>query len=378
MLKKPSLYDLNAQQVAQGEANLKLAKANLGMNALQLMEMADMSAEISGRLDAVNANLRQLSRKIDSQTRILGNAIDRNTAAVIHGTNLATSQRYAQWRDSTENGGFYHYTYVPQAQEYLRNVGERTQLWTIMVHQKINEAIKRLEPEKQKAVRTGIYTPLPQFEPDAITPIEADPRLQGKIPTVKSISDEFRNRKKTFLEALTSGIVVFLMCLLGINHGDFGMMVGDFGMMFVAVMSIFTFGFMYLAGTSNDKSSSRKKAKKQLPIRLEELKKNHQAQIDAKNASILQAWEQKNNAAANVVIGELSEMLGFNPTDKRVFNSWSDFAHLQHAYRIKEFLIRSQEHFPARNELIDIPVINYTTRWRSTALDEPMQILSQS
>lgn len=151
MLKKPSLYDLNAQQVAQGEANLKLAKANLGMNALQLMEMADMSAEISGRLDAVNANLRQLSRKIDSQTRILGNAIDRNTAAVIHGTNLATSQRYAQWRDSTENGGFYHYTYVPQAQEYLRNVGERTQLWTIMVHQKINEAIKRLEPEKQKA-----------------------------------------------------------------------------------------------------------------------------------------------------------------------------------------------------------------------------------
>lgn len=374
MLKKPSLYDLNAQQVAQGEANLKLAKANLGMNALQLMEMADMSAEISGRLDAVNANLRQLSRKIDSQTRILGNAIDRNTAAVIHGTNLATSQRYAQWRDSTENGGFYHYTYVPQAQEYLRNVGERTQLWTIMVHQKINEAIKRLEPEKQKAVRTGIYTPLPQFEPDAITPIEADPRLQGKIPTVNSISGELSNRKKIFLGCLLLSIFLFLFALYVSNQESYGII----GIIAAAILSIFTFGFVYLEVALIDKVGNIKKAKKQLPIRLEELKKNHQAQIDAKNASILQAWEQKNNAAANVVIRELSEMLGFNPTDKRVFNSWSDFAHLQHAYRIKEFLIRSQEHFPARNELIDIPVINYTTRWHSTALDEPMQILSQS
>lgn len=153
---------------------------------------------------------------------------------------------------------------------------------------------------------------------------------------------------------------------------------GAFGIIAAVILGIFGFGMFYFWFAASDKMENRKKAKKQLPIRLEELKKYHQAQIDAKNASILQAWEQKNNAAADVVIRELSEMLGFNPTDKRVFNSWSDFAHLQHAYRIKEFLIRSQEHFPARNELIDIPVINYTTRWRSTVLDEPMQILSQS
>ena len=76
---------------------------------------------------------------------------------------------------------------------------------------------------------------------------------------------------------------------------------------------------------------------------------------------------------------ELAERLGFDPDDPKVKNQWTDEESMSYALRVSEFLTRSQEIFPARDELLPIPkeIPIGNPKWKNTPLQPKIERLAE-
>lgn len=143
----PNAWEQRQELLAQGARQERLDRAQLAIgsaaaidNHIQLSGVKKGIAEQTAVLRGVDQAVRQANHRAGVRHEEMLSSLDDMKATISAGQETAANQRYAQWRDGTEMGKYYHYTWRKEALRYLENYTRATEVYRAAVLLRVREA----------------------------------------------------------------------------------------------------------------------------------------------------------------------------------------------------------------------------------------------
>ena len=173
--------DWRDQILSNQDTQIGLQEESLG-----LQEDAIRTAQLGNAINAaghfmnyraikeVNASVQELNETVTDEferTRdLISQGVDTITSTLDANAKIARTQAYAQWRDGTPNGRYFHNEYRPAALRYLTRFRRNCEVWQMLVLNAAREEMARFDewkkPEwRSDALRTGVFLDPPRDPP---------------------------------------------------------------------------------------------------------------------------------------------------------------------------------------------------------------------
>lgn len=352
------------QEAMLGNQATQINTARLGniINAAGFLKLHGDLRQIHGAVKeqttAINQQtdvIEQMSRSLNEGLADVSSSIYKVESAIRDTAAIANNQRYAQWRDGTENGQLFHYEYRPAALSHLDRLVLLHKAWIVIVLQRVKREVEAYESWKdprwrEQGIRDGQMLERPALQPPPPQPRDAhmlEQRVEGPRPLM---SDE---NKKTF-----GCLGIFMIPMMVIGMGV--VFVEEPGLVLSAL-----FGFLLLASPFLAYFFFRHKKRRSAEsenLRRTHITENYRNAVSEwrnEQSLMMDQWERANAAARREAGARLSQRVGVD-LNRDFSELWASEATLAHNRRLSELLSNALENPPARDELVSLerPMVN--------------------
>lgn len=361
--------DWQQEVLSNQESSLANQEKMISQNRVSQMINIAGFYTVSRKLDAVNRSvgevrdaIQDMQRRTDVQLTAMNSTLRQVENSIAHYGEIATHQRYAQWRDGNEVGQHFHYKYRPAARQLLLNYQSLSTIWMDLVLRAVKQEVdafpswKRSE-WKSDSLTTGMYFDRPELPPTPTAPPQLK-ALEQPIPYPES-AKPLLQQKNTLQSGVKFIIWFFGLYLLSLPILMVAFMVATIWNDAVGTVVGIVLGAIALLLLV------------QLFQRRRRAKERQRAEIDAENARrrdyvdgfyahvegwkahsnrLLASWELKNEEARQDAHRMLCERVGVE-LNTDFSDAWALPADTARVRMIAGVLASATERPPARDEL---------------------------